>query len=71
MSLSGKASLFVLSLASFASPILAAPVCGYWEFETQTTEWRQCVDDRGRQYCERRWNKDNRTIRTVACDSRP
>lgn len=59
-------TIFVLLLAA-AAPALAAPVCGYWQYENSTTEFRVCVDDNGRQYCERRTNKDDSTIRTVSC----
>lgn len=46
---------------------LAEPVCGYWQYVNDSTEIRVCVDDNGRQYCERRYNKDNSTIQTVSC----
>lgn len=54
-------------LLATSAQTLAAPNCGYWQYENDTTEFRVCVDDNGRRYCERRSNKDNSTIRTVSC----
>lgn len=65
MQLPYKAMGMVCLLTS--AQALAGPVCGYWQYENDTTEFRSCVDDNGRQFCERRWNKDNSTIRTVSC----
>ena len=59
-------TISVILLAASA-PALAAPVCGFWQYETSTTEFRTCVDDNGKQYCERRTNKDDATIKTVSC----
>ena len=56
----------VLALAAMAlsSSAVAAPQCTDWLQQSDGSFWRTCVDDNGRQYCERMYNN---YITRVAC----
>jgi hypothetical protein len=51
-----KLSTAALVVLAFSGPALAAPSCTGWMAQSDGSEWRTCVDDDGRQYCERKYN---------------
>jgi hypothetical protein len=54
-----------LVLVAFSGPATAAPTCTDWMWQPSGGYyWRTCVDDNGRQYCERMYNN---YITRVAC----
>ena len=52
------------ALALMGTVALAAPSCTGWMKQADGSYWRTCVDDRGRQYCQRMWKGH---ISRVAC----
>lgn len=59
-----KLATIALMLLSFSAPAMAAPSCTNWMPQPDGSEWRTCVDDQGRQYCERKYNG---YITRIAC----
>lgn len=57
--LMGISLLFAITVDPAVS--LAEPSCTAWMAQSNGTQWRTCVDDRGQQYCEEL--KDNRITR--------
>lgn len=53
-----------LLLAALSGAALAADSCSNWMKQADGSEWRTCVDDGGRQYCEQK--KDGHISR-VSC----
>ncbi len=59
-----KLALFALAVVSGSSTSFAAASCGRWISQNNGMEWRMCVDDQNRQYCEMR---KGRTIKPMRC----
>lgn len=57
--------LIATLLATLAGVAYAADSCSNWMPQPDGTEWRTCVDDHGKQYCEQK-NKDG-SISRVKC----
>ncbi|HVL29722.1 MAG TPA: hypothetical protein VM326_03275 [Sphingomicrobium sp.] len=53
-----------LAFAALSTGAPAAPSCTNWMLQSDGSYWRTCVDDQGRQYCERMYNN---YITRVAC----
>ena len=47
-----------------ASSTLAAPSCTNWMKQPDGSQWRTCVDDKGKQYCE---SAKNGQVSRVSC----
>ena len=68
-----KLLLAVLLVLSFGlvvvlavrSPVAAAPSCTAWMKQPDGSEWRTCVDDKGKQYCQ---SNKNGHISKVDCN---
>lgn len=58
---------FLGALLSISTAANAVATCTAWLLQTDKSEFRTCVGDDGRQYCEQRWRKNNKTIKTVSC----
>jgi len=42
----------IAALSLVSGSVIAAPSCSVWMAQPNGTQWRTCVDDQGRQYCE-------------------
>ena len=56
--------VFAFAALSISGSAMAGSSCGPWVSQTNGTEWRICVDDQGRQFCQLR---DGSEIRPMRC----
>ncbi len=61
------ATVMMAGIIGLTAAAAAAPECTGWMKQEDGTEWRTCVGDDGKQYCEQR--KDN-VITRVDCHKR-
>lgn len=59
-----KTTTLLFLIVSLGSPALGAPSCTNWMLQPDGSYFRTCVDDQGRQYCERMYNN---YITRVSC----
>jgi hypothetical protein len=57
-------ALVAASLFGIGAMALAAPSCTGWMKQNDGSYWRTCVDDKGRQYCQRSYRNH---VSNVSC----